>query len=553
MRALMTSVRRLPFLRACVVLGVCLSAQAGWAAEYSVKKDGTGNFTTIQACANAAQAGDTCLVYAGVYNEHVRTATGGTTDTTRITFRAQGTATMQGFEIRHPFVTVDGFDITGYTTWWDGLITIYSGGSNCSLVNNTLRDGADNVMGIYFYISSGQAATRCVVRDNRLSNLRYMFITTAGSNHLFEGNRLEFQNNMDFVRLFGSNHIFRRNVFRYAGATGGTGNHPDFSQTFGQTDTPTENNLFEENWIGDLDSQFGQYNSGGIMTGRELFGNYRNVTFRRNVIVNITMNGNFAFPGVRFENNTFYRFASIMSGLTFSGSLTRGDVSGALLKNNIFLAGGSNNTIVGDDGFYSLEGALLSREVIGTFVTSDPAQTTTTTSGIYDDLKAKGYIGPNGQVLAAARGLTDISQFQLSSTYSTYKSTLYTRLIQTVQLDQSIRSTFVANYNYVGGAASSGFPAKRSSGCDPQKTFTDFSFCEPNGINGGDPGLKNLANLLGPDGVPFTLDDGLKPLPTSRLCSGGESGLTIGAYSCAADQVFVLHPPAPPTNVRIIR
>jgi hypothetical protein len=551
MTAPIARVRRAPFLRACLVLGLCLSARVGWAAEYSVKKDGTGNFTTIQACANAAQAGDTCVVYAGIYSEHVRTAAGGTSDTSRVTFRAQGTATMQGFEIRHPFVTVDGFDITGYTTSWEGLITIYSGGNDCSVVNNTLRDGASNVMGIYFYISSGQAASRCVVRNNRLSNLRYMFITTAGSKHLFEGNRLEYQNNMDFVRLFGSNHIFRRNVFRYAGSTSGTGNHPDFSQTFGQTDTPSENNLFEENWIGDLESQFGQYNSGGIMTGQELFGNYRNVIFRGNIIVNVSMNGNFAFPGVWFENNTFYRFAYTLSGLNLSGSLTRGDVSGALLKHNVFLEGGTS--LNNEDGFYALEGGLFSREVIGTFVTGDPQQTTAATSGIYSDLQKNAYIGSNGQILPAARALTDISQFVLDPAYAGYKTVLYTRLIQTVQLDTSIRKTFVANYNYAAGAASRGFPAKRSSGCDPQKTFTDYNFCEPNGINGGDPGLRSLTNLLGPDGVPFTLDDGLKPLPTSRLCTAGEGGTTIGAYSCAANEVFVPHPPAAPTNVRIIR
>lgn len=540
-------------MRVCLVLAGCLYARAAWATVYAVKKDGTGNFTSIQACANAVKAGDTCLVYAGTYSEHVRTAAGGTSETSRVIFKAAGTATMQGFEVHHPYITIDGFDMTGYAIAWDGLITIYPGGDYCTVVNNTLRDGSDNVMGIYFYIASGQAANYGIVRGNRLSNLRYMFITTAGTNHLFESNTLEYQNNMDFVRLFGSNHVFRRNVFRYAGNTTLTGNHPDFSQTFGQTDTPTENNLFEENWIGDLDSQFGQYNSGGIMTGQELFGNYRNVTFRRNIIVNVTMNGNFAFPGVHFDHNTFYRLSYTMSGLTFSGSLTRGDVSGALLKNNVFLEGGSNPTAVSEDGYYSLESALFSREVIGTFITNDPLQTSATTSGIYSDLQLNGYIGPNGQILAPARALTDISQFVLNAAYAAYKQTTYTRLIQTVQLDASIRKTFLVNYNYVGGAASAGFPGKRSSGCDYKQTYTDWNFCELNGVNGGDPGLKSLTNLLGPDGVPFTLDDGLKPLPTSRLCTAGESGSTIGAYSCAPDKVFVPGPPAAPTNVKIIR
>jgi hypothetical protein len=536
--------------RAWIALVLVFIAQRAWANDYAVKRDGSGNFTTIQACANAAMAGDTCVVYPGTYDEHVRTVAGGTSDTSRICFKAQGAATMRGFEIRHPYVTIEGFDLTGYATYWDGLITIYNGGNYCNILNNTLRDGSANVMGIYLYTSSGQAASNCIVRGNRLTNLRYMFITTGGRNHLFESNTLEYQNNTDFVRLFGSNHVFRRNVFRYAGATGAPGEHPDFSQTFGQTDTPSENHLFEENWIGDLDSQFGQFNSGGILTGHELYTNFKNVTFRRNIIVNLSMNGNFAFPGVTFEHNTFYRFAYTLSGLAFSGSLTRGDASRSLLKNNVFIESGSTPTIVNSNGFYSLEGGLFSREVIGTFITNDPLQTNPITSAIYSDLQAHGYIGSNGTILAGARALTNITQFVLDVKYATYKQTTYERLLQTVQLDSSIRNTFAADYNYVGGSASAAFPAKRSSGCSYQSTYTEWNFCETHGVNGGDPGLRSLANLLGPDGVPFTLDDGLKPLPTSRLCRAGEGGTDIGAYSCDPQKVF----PGlgAPTNLRII-
>src|ERR1700683_203995 len=39
------------------------------AATYTVKAAGGGSYSSIQACANAAVAGDTCVVYAGSYNE----------------------------------------------------------------------------------------------------------------------------------------------------------------------------------------------------------------------------------------------------------------------------------------------------------------------------------------------------------------------------------------------------------------------------------------------------------------------------------------------------
>jgi len=58
------------------------------------------------------------------------------------------------------------------------------------------------------------------------------------------------------------------------------------------------------------------------------------------------------------------------------------------------------------------------------------------------------------------------------------------------------------NYNFVTGPEVAGWPAKSG-------------FNEPNGINGGDPLFLNPSNPLGPDGIPFTADDGLQPLPNS--------------------------------------
>jgi hypothetical protein len=543
----MTSFSQVP-IRAVLVLTL-LCARLASATEYSVKLDGSGQFTTIQACANAARAGDTCVVYPGTYSERVETSAGGTSATNRIVFRAQGAVTMRGFAIRNPYITVEGFQVTGYSQAFDGLITIHPGGNHCEILNNTLRDGATNVMGLHFNTTAAGAASNCVVRGNTLRNLNYHFITTSGSNHLFVSNVLEVQNTWDFVRLFGTNHIFRRNIFRHTGSTANTGNHPDFSQTFGSVHASSENHLFEENFIGDIDAQFGQYDSGGVLSGREIFANYRNVTFRRNIIVNVSMNGNFAWPGVRFENNTFYRFAHTLSGLFFGGTVTRGVATGALLKNNVFLASGTNDS----SGFYTLSGASLTREVVGVFVTNDPPQTQAVTANVYQNLQTHGYITGNGVLLPAAYALTDISQFKLDAAYATYKAAMYQRLVQTVQLDQTMRKTFAADHNYVAGAAAAGYPPKRNSGCASLGTPVDFNFCEAHGINGGNPGLKNVLSPLGPDGVPFTLDDGLKPLSTSRLCKAGEGGVDIGAYSCDSNLVFPgsTPPPKPPTNFRI--
>jgi hypothetical protein len=542
------------------LLALSMTAGPAAATDYTVKTDGTGAFVTIQACANAVTAGDTCVVSAGVYNEHVRTAAGGS-EAARVTFRAQGAVTMQGFDIQHPYVTVQGFNITGFTQRYGGFVTIYAGGSNCEIANNVIRDGVADVTGIYFYATGGQAANDCVVRGNRLSNLRYTFVVTVGDGHLFESNTLDNQNGMDYVRLFGSNIVFRRNVFWRGPAVASTGNHPDFVQTFGSPDFKSENHLFEENWIQDLDSQFSQQNSGdGVTSKGILYSNVKNITFRRNIVINVSNNANIGMPGVRFENNTFYRLATTQSGIGYGGSLTRGDSSAGVLKNNVFLEGGFRSTGVGDSGgYYWNSGGVFSKEVLAVFVTNDPTLSGSLTVAIFNDLVSKGYINTNGGILAPAKALSSLTQFQMDGQYSTYRSAVYDLLTRTVRMDAAMRSTFSADYNYVAGAASAGFPAKRGNACDSGATYTDFNFCEPHGINGGDPRLTSLANVLGPDGIPFTLDDGLRPAPTSPLCGRGEGGVDIGAYSCTAGQVFsgtASSGPSTvtsgPTNLRIV-
>lgn len=545
-------------LRVYAILSVLLLFRSPvHAADYTVKRDGSGDFTTIQACADVARAGDSCAVYPGVYSEHVRTTAGGNGDSARIMFKAQGIATMRGFDVRHPFVTIEGFDITGYTLKYQGQITVFSGGNDCRIVNNTLRDGAADVYGVYFYVFSGLAASDCVVSGNKLSNLNGIFLTLNGDNHLIQGNVLELQNNTDYVRLFGSNHVFRRNVFWRGTTQASSGNHPDFVQTFGGEGLESQNHLFEENWIQDLPSQFSQMDSGdGVVVKGVLHTNVKNVIFRRNVIVSVSLNANVGMPGVRFENNTFYRMSYQRSGIGYSGSLTRGDASFGVLKNNVFLAGGARADLFNDfSGFYFMTGAVMSREVIGAFVTNDPLGQNATSTGIFSDLNTNGYIDVNGKILAKATALSGLSQFVMNTQYAAYKGGAYDTLMKTVALDRSIRSTFLADYNFVAGAESSGFAPKRNGACDALKTYTEFNFCEPHGVNGGDPQLQNLANPLGLDGLPFTIDDGLKPVPTSPVCGSGQGTSDIGAYSC--DPMKVLSddrvPPPPPANLRIVR
>jgi len=70
------------------------------------------------------------------------------------------------------------------------------------------------------------------------------------------------------------------------------------------------------------------------------------------------------------------------------------------------------------------------------------------------------------------------------------------------------------DWNMVAGPEINGFNAKEG-------------FSEQNGINGGSPGFVNVMDFMGPDGTPFTDDDGLKVLPNSMAARVGGGALGV--------------------------
>ncbi len=64
--------------KALLTFALLLCASQAHATVYTVKAAGGGNYTTVQACATVAVAGDTCTIYAGTYSETVTPANNGT-------------------------------------------------------------------------------------------------------------------------------------------------------------------------------------------------------------------------------------------------------------------------------------------------------------------------------------------------------------------------------------------------------------------------------------------------------------------------------------------
>ncbi len=101
-------------------------------------------YSTIQSCANAAVAGDVCLVYPGTYDERVRPRNSGTSQTNRIIYRSAfaKTAKVQGFGLQSiNYITIEGFEITSkdLTPENDRRINL-EGGTGIKVLNNYIHD-----------------------------------------------------------------------------------------------------------------------------------------------------------------------------------------------------------------------------------------------------------------------------------------------------------------------------------------------------------------------------------------------------------------------------
>jgi glucose/arabinose dehydrogenase len=527
---------------------------------------------TIGKCATTIKAGSNCNVAAGNYDEFVKVQNfGGTSDTNRIKYIANGTVTVRGFFIwGEPYITIQGFDITGVPQAGSSFASIhlYPGADNCEILNNTIRDkDFSGNAGIKIDINgSGATSNNCVFRGNTLKNLQTSFVTLNGANHLFEGNNFLTLNNHNFFDMGGHDITIRGNFFNGGPDYPGTGDHPDVFQSGpdngGGLNGDAYNFTIENNWIQNMDAiggQLGQMDAGGY---GGLAPNIHDWTFKNNVIINISANANTELPGLKWEHNTFYHMGYAATGINVSGSFTRGNPSRNTIINNAFIAGGDTPTRNNDSsGFYHYTGFNLTIEALTTLLPTDY----NTAVAINTNLASNGYlVNANGMLTAKARNMpNDINQFTLSSVYSANKTQIFNLLYQAAQYETQNRLNSVFDYNFVAGSGPTWYP-KDSSGCNPDGIFTEYYFCEAhrsNGfknqnipLNGGDPKLQNINNPLGPDNTPFTLDDGLKPLSGSPLCGQGASGTDIGVYSCDPNQVLatggsvVIPPPPPPTG-----
>jgi hypothetical protein len=201
----------------------------------TVRTVGSGKtHTTIQACVNAMNAGDTCLVYSGTYNETVTVGSGSAGNYK--TILAQEAATVTTFNVgSRNYAAVKGFQITG-----GGI----AGGGNSTYVlieNNYINSPS----GACINPRDTYTSNWWIVRKNIMYKCGYVGIFITGSNTLIEDNDISHQVNDCFYGGL-TNSVIRNNVCHDYNPQG-SGQHLDFVQWDGSSAVAFSQSLIEGN------------------------------------------------------------------------------------------------------------------------------------------------------------------------------------------------------------------------------------------------------------------------------------------------------------------
>lgn len=248
------------------VIFFCLSgAVPVQATNYTVKAGGGGTFATIQACANVAVAGDTCVVYAAIYSETVSLPSSGSSGSP-ITFMVNpgDCVKVSGWKIgTRSYVTIgtpgsivctngsfsySGFEITGGTT-------SYSNGSNHWIIqNNYIHDTTPGSRCIDIVNYSSDVGSYDSILNNIITACGGIGATVGqglharGNHWLVDGNTISHvEDGMSLYCQYcvvRNNHIGPEQISDYPAS-----NHPDGVESSCGTSTeiPLQYMLYENN------------------------------------------------------------------------------------------------------------------------------------------------------------------------------------------------------------------------------------------------------------------------------------------------------------------
>jgi hypothetical protein len=563
--------------------------------------DSECDFTLIQSCAAVAVAGDTCLVY-GDYsaNELVSTVNAGTSDENRIIYKAMGEVRIKHFRILDPYITVDGFTITGYIPYVD--------------TPGASRDAA---------IRIEVAANYYIVRNNRIIDGIYLYdpsftwnaaaktVTASAGDFVAAGfvPGMRTYNTLDVNLIASGDHPNHDNVSSAPGVTpatfqtmivktvtpstltycAGEAGFPCSGATTVITDDTDHESYIYPN-LGGFDKNgpwaiFSIFASGvgasnGIIEGNtfsNLAGRNVQIAGNNNVIRNNTfVNGN----GWRYitviGNNHRIQYNVMKDSPRWTGfpqpSATFAEAGQGTfdMYDNIFVADGTtvgtttNNLLFDHNIIVNVDHQIFRINGNAAGNPGSQSQGHTITNNVFHSVDKSG----RGQ--SQAPGVSFRNNIVVNSTHETTDNSAHslafaesgngdagdppgTDIMSNAWVGNGCYScdnmattgwyTTISGFTSLptpGVEADYNFVAGPEAHGYPAKTAIALGTLEANGINGGDPLFQDINNPLGDDGLPWTADDGLMPKANSPLCGEGEGGVDIGPYACIAAESATL-------------
>ncbi len=478
--------------------------------------DATAPFRTIRRGVEALRPSDVLVVQHGYYDERVSTVRGGASHTARITIQSDGPVRMKGWIVNHPYITIRGFQVSGHSapSVIEANVVANRGGNFLQLLDSTIGPASHRVLpsvrfdarttnvisltggfldagiapGMTVFFGSGANTPRLVGANQRANRVLEVTDTT-----LVLSNSVVDQGPLPVYVT--PNSVY--GLYLSASTQGAVVSNCRFIDLgYDSLFILGSDHVLQENVIE-------RANGWDVMH----FGG-TNLLFRRNHIKDSPISvfqvspdamENYSptpYRNVMFKENFFQDFAGVIAAQKGGGTssnllLLRNvfiDLQGPLLlshgnteiRNNTFLrVAKTNNPVV----------SVFRHPVVALISTAPapgaPAATNTLVlNNIFLDCGQ-----PNGNLTPQ-----DVGWYAVDGD----------------------AGSFTARGNYAAGGPPD-YHAKRN-------------WPEEQMLTGGDPQLVSLADPLGPDGLPFTSDDGLRPRPTSGLIKSGIGGVTIGAY-----------------------
>jgi hypothetical protein len=280
-----------------------LAVSAGAATNYTVKSAGGGNYLTIQACATAMSAGDTCTVYAGTYNENVAIPAGSSGNYKTVTANGSDVVTVRSFTLNshtriigncplHATIGSCGFNL-GNPASPNTCVSVTSNSTDYVVKSNTMYackflSEVNNQQTTFGYIQNNTMRYSC---STSTSPNVCTGMTISGDHHLIEGNDISHVS--DGIYIFGWHNVIRNNFFHDTYSTDCGSNSSNCHIDFIQQDAnvagggqPTGYTLLEGNHIYKMNGS--DMHSIGLFQGEACNGNCFNAIIRFNSSYHVT-------------------------------------------------------------------------------------------------------------------------------------------------------------------------------------------------------------------------------------------------------------------------